>query len=691
MNGKEPDGRETRHICSLQVLHYGIFCLHLQHVLKMSLMMNTVVRCLCLLVLACCGTVAVRADLSLTETSAREVAMAFWQRKGGVAKRGYGATGVGDAMQLLYAVRSGYVFVPSGGKGFVWVAGSAGQPVVAGYSLTSDVREAACPAVLSGWMNASGPLSGGERSSVPVPPLLTSVWHQDAPYNGLCPYYRDDDGEVSDVPCKVGCVATATSEVMRYYAWPDVLQDTLHGWSTEHYTLPDVMPGTQIDWANMLDSYDGIYTDAEARAVQELALYCGMACHMNYGEYASGSNVVDLLLPLRHVFGYEYVRLYDRSRYSPDRWMELLQYELRRGVPLVYQGYNMAFVGHAFVLDGMDEDGFFHIRWGECGGFYDGYFNVDILNVLENPDDPTGMGRELGYFCNQCALAFHPESLPDFPGDTLTYDSEDVAVDRLAFSHAPDTRFYATADVTLTNHSADTITYTLLLFTAEQAGEVDWDSVTNVGITALTLYPGRTETVPVRCYFRQSGRLYLGATGDMEHVLYLEPVEVEGARNTYLSVKAVEPLVLDSRHGVFRVEMDNTGTAGWVNNLLTYDLIQEGMERGYSHWSLLNIPPGEAICDTVTFGGLQPGADYTLHIRPAGGDSYAYDFHVPGADGVAEIQADVQTGAHAIYTLQGHQVGSVPADEVRRTLYSLPKGIYVIVTPDGSSRKFENH
>ena len=80
---------------------------------------------------------------------------------------------------------------------------------------------------------------------------------------------------------------------------------------------------------------------------------------MNYGVNASGSNTYKMLSPLESVFGYKYVAFYDRSYYSPRQWRELLQYELRRGVPLVYAGYNMNFSGHAFVVDGLDENGFY--------------------------------------------------------------------------------------------------------------------------------------------------------------------------------------------------------------------------------------------------------------------------------------------------------------------------------------------
>ena len=54
-------------------------------------------------------------------------------------------------------------------------------------------------------------------------PLITWVWGQRAPYNYMCPltdptpwggYLPDEDH------CRVGCVAVAIGQIMRYHRWP---------------------------------------------------------------------------------------------------------------------------------------------------------------------------------------------------------------------------------------------------------------------------------------------------------------------------------------------------------------------------------------------------------------------------------------------------------------------------------------
>ncbi len=616
------------------------------------------------------------------EKEALRVAVEFWQGKNVKLRRGVAE------LHTERKTGNGYVFTPASGNGFIWVEEAEETPRVCGYSLTSDVRGTALPALLSSLTGRGGWRAHPSGHTEPVAPLLTSVWNQTPPYNGMCPYYRFDDGTWSEQRCKVGCVATAVSEVMRYYAYPEILLDTLHGWATPHYELEDVLPGFRFDWSHMLDRYDGAYSGQEARAVQELALCCGMAARMNYGLNASGSNAYRLLAPLHRAFGYEYVAFYDRARYSPSVWRALLQYELRRGIPLVYVGFNMQLSGHAFVVDGLDESGFWHVRWGE-GGLYDGYFDIDMLNAYENPADPTELGREIGLFCNQMALAFHPHVHDMYSGDTLTYEASDVTVEQVDFRRSPDTNEYVTADVRLHNRSGDTITYTLLAFTADSLADVDMQKTETAGITAVTLYPGQHVEVPVHCRFVRHGSRCFGLTGDGEHILYLKQVEVEKGGPRRLLIGPAEVLELTSGHVTLVLPVTNEAETGWAGDLLTYSFYQEGMERDAAHWFLLNSAPGESVRDTVTFAGLHPQTGYSFRVRHPWEFVYTYEFRTPAASGIGHVAA-AEDDEVTLYTLQGIRVGSAREAALPVVLRNLPGGIYLAVSRDGMVRKFSN-
>lgn len=617
------------------------------------------------------------------EAAARAYAADFLGGKGMVAKRS------ADGLHLLHSEKGGYIFTSSDGQGFVWVGGAGGRPAVVGYSLTGDVRGVPMPRVLSEAMDAMPDvraLRDEPERTEPVAPLLSSVWVQDEPYNGKCPYYRYASGTLSPTPCLVGCVATAVSEAMRYYAYPEALLDTLHGWKTNHYELQDVLPGTRIDWENILDRYDYGYTDAEAEAIQDLSLYCGMACQMNYGVGASGSNTYKLVEPLQRVFGYRYVNFYDRSMYSPGGWNGALRHELRRGVPLVYSGFNFQFTGHAFVIDGLDEQGFYHVRWGEGNGYYDGYFDIDLLGAYERKEEATEVGSMMGFFCNQSALAFHPQQIEAYTGDTLTYRAEDVTVDAVRFLRQPDTNGLMAADVTMTNHSADSIRYTLLGFVSDTPEVADWSKVDDVAFTAVNLYPGCTTEFRLYCGFKRGGTRYFGLTGDQVHLLYMSPLQVDEGKDYTLQVGNGEILQVGTHDATLRLQVENDSDEGWCGDVLTYTLYPVGEEHYRTHWRILDLAPGEAVADTVSFGGLEAGTEYVLRVRCPWTVIYSYEFSTLSSDGIEPVTEKEDDEAD-VYTLQGVRVGRIHGGERARGIARLPRGIYLMVPRNGKPEK----
>lgn len=622
----------------------------------------------------------------LAESVAWQKAGEFW------AEHTVGKTRASDELLMYRQLNGSYIFTPVRQPGFVWVGGTNEVPAVLGYSEVTDITDAPLPEMLRYWMNSAVVHQPAKTRSVvtePVEPLLSSRWAQGAPYNGLCPYYRYDDGFVSEERCLVGCVATAATEVLRFYRHPEVLLDTLEGWETDHYKIDTVWPGTPLHWDDMLDSYSGTYTDEQARAIQELSLYTGMACHMNYGPSASGSQIYYLTEPLQRVFGYRYTHFYDRARYSPDGWRSMIHYELRRGIPLVYSGFNFAMTGHAFVIDGVDAEGRYHVRWGE-GGNYDGYFDIDVLNAYERQNEVTETGREEGLFCNQAALAFHPERQKVWPGDTLDYQSDEVTVDKVVGLRRPDTNGYVPFDVTLTNHSEDTITYTMALFTCPDNDTIDWEKTETVGITATTLYPGKSRTVRVQALFSKAGDCLFGMTSGMNDVLYSESVCVAATEPQKLSYGPVRILDLQPQQIVMEIPVENQSVSGWAGDLLTYCLFEENNDLDYRHWKVLNLAPQGVCKDTVSFSGLRPGQSYTLHVRCPWTIVYSFTFQTPEVSGIMVGQSGPQSDKMTVYSLQGIRLGQVTDDDYETFMRGLPCGIYLLKAVDGSSRLIYN-
>ena len=90
-------------------------------------------------------------------------------------------------------------------------------------------------------------------------PLLTSSWHQRAPYSNLCP--MGDGGR-----CVVGCVATATAQIINFWQWPSSgLGSHSYIWEGDNSCSTLMVPPAELsavysddyDWAHMPDSCDG--------------------------------------------------------------------------------------------------------------------------------------------------------------------------------------------------------------------------------------------------------------------------------------------------------------------------------------------------------------------------------------------------------------------------------------------------
>jgi len=241
-----------------------------------------------------------------------------------------------------------------------------------------------------------------------VEPLLTMTWNQDDPYNQLCPvYYRQDGSEGGH--SATGCVATAMAQVVGYYRWPERTKRTIPGYVQKYSTdqgeksvrLNSIPAGSVIDWDNILDHYNGSETEAQKKAIAELMLWIGMDCKMTYGE-SSSSGYSEGIDGLVNYFDYDDgTHVAKRDMYTLQQWNDLIYNEIATGHPVPFGGQNSG-GGHAFVLDGYDVEGLFHVNWG-WGGMSNGYFRIDVLD----PDNNSGIGASLtpgGYNMGQDAI-----------------------------------------------------------------------------------------------------------------------------------------------------------------------------------------------------------------------------------------------------------------------------------------------
>lgn len=208
--------------------------------------------------------------------------------------------------------------------------------------------------------------------------LETAKWDQTSPYNNLCRTY---DGRTA----LTGCVPTAYAILMQYHKWPESAEQkkVYHSGTGESITL-----GNKYDWENMLSSYSGNYSDAEAEAVATLMRDLGWAYGVEYGTSntasgAGGEGAGKLI----EIFKYKSespntssaTMATSRDILANDKlWIQYIKESLDAGCPIPYSSTTTSGGRHIFILDGYTDNGYFHFNWG-WGGQGNGWFKLDDM------------------------------------------------------------------------------------------------------------------------------------------------------------------------------------------------------------------------------------------------------------------------------------------------------------------------
>lgn len=247
------------------------------------------------------------------------------------------------------------------------------------------------------------------RVTEPIEPLLDTRWGQLQPYNRYCPFMVEmsDNGAAS----ATGCMTTALAQIMRYHKWPLrgqgstfmkvrrglAYDDTVIKYYDHTYDW-DVMYAHRNDYPYTISS-DGkrrIYSTNETSVhnVSQLMFDLGVALRTEYGS-SSGAATIRILPALLNHFDYDPgMRLIRRSDLSSfEEWNDIVIEELQAKRPVYLDGINDdRTIGHAFVCDGYDGNGFFHINWG-----WDGTSNDYFLTTALNPTSQGVGGGNSGY------------------------------------------------------------------------------------------------------------------------------------------------------------------------------------------------------------------------------------------------------------------------------------------------------
>lgn len=144
-------------------------------------------------------------------------------------------------------------------------------------------------------------------------PLLTTRWHQGAPYADNCP------GGVA------GCAPIAVAQIMAYHKHPAQFNGHTYNWNA--ITATDIL-------------YSG---SAGAISAAQLVYDIGDTAGINY-EIGTETSI-HLLDNTLEAFDYNYST---PTSYNADRVVE----NINNGQPVLMDGYNNQFDGHTWVIDG---------------------------------------------------------------------------------------------------------------------------------------------------------------------------------------------------------------------------------------------------------------------------------------------------------------------------------------------------
>ncbi len=283
-----------------------------------------------------------------------------------------------------------YVYNVGQDKGFMILSGVDNTEEVLGYCDHGSFDQTQMPDNLRWWMqyyeeclkyaadHPSAMTSAQNRPTEVVQPMIKTTWNQDWPYNDRCPTYNG-------VKCPTGCVATALAQLLYYHKYPTTATADIPGYQCQSINkwMPG-LPAITFDWDKMKRSYNSYSSQESIDAVSLLMLYCGQLVEMGYALEGSGANTYTLPQKLPQYFNYpKTIHEVSRVGYSIEQWDSLLMNELTNGRPVFYSGYTSAYEGHAFICDGYDGKGMYHINWG-WGGAADGHYRISVLDATAN-------------------------------------------------------------------------------------------------------------------------------------------------------------------------------------------------------------------------------------------------------------------------------------------------------------------
>jgi hypothetical protein len=238
---------------------------------------------------------------------------------------------------------------------------------------------------------ASGVETGiSSVSDVRVSPLTQTTWDQTTAGGNACyNYYTPPNSEGSTANYYCGCVATAMSQLMRFWQYP------INGVGTTSFTITvggvsqsrslrggDGAGGAYV-WANMVLSPGSSTTLAQRQAIGALCADAGVSVNMDYESGGSGTDTLLAKTAFVSTFGYaNAIKGYNSGSTIGAGLNGMVNPNLDAGCPVLF-GITDGSSGHAIVCDGYGYSSstlYHHLNLGWSGA-YSLWYNLPTIDA----------------------------------------------------------------------------------------------------------------------------------------------------------------------------------------------------------------------------------------------------------------------------------------------------------------------
>lgn len=226
--------------------------------------------------------------------------------------------------------------------------------------------------------------------------LLYTSWDQLPPYNYQCPEMNCmwmEDGYHS-TNARVGCVATAGAQIMRYWSWPPYGNGSYNGvsfsdtydWSlmANRYVYAPMYP------SGFVDETGKPVTQAQINAVAELCHEIGVANDMEYTCDLSDGSTRDMSDVYANYFRYDQGDVINRSDCGKTTWFNHFKDNININRPVQYRMVTPGGNNHSVAVDGWQDIGGIrqiHINYGHDDGDTQWYTLDDLDRWDRNDSD----------------------------------------------------------------------------------------------------------------------------------------------------------------------------------------------------------------------------------------------------------------------------------------------------------------